>query len=279
MSNGRSSFLFAVLITVCATLSSCKRETPKQSPKTPNVDMTKPAPAALSRDEQIKAELATFDEKTDREIAEGKKDRAKLVTPAPKDFRPKARGRKIRMTLTLRKAETVVSGKLFYRLDVQNIGSETIYWSEEFFKNGWKAPGMQWSRILTEPSGKVLKILPAYRGHYGRLLKEIPRELFIKVLPGETVSPVAWTSSDDDLAVAEEGFRELDTRYEFETTGRYKLQFVYEDPALLFPSEDLIGRMIAGGLTREEITSSFERSRAESLGRVESNIVSFQVRP
>jgi len=279
MSNGRSSFLFAVLITVCATLSSCKRETPKQSPKTPNVDMTKPAPEALSREEKIKAELATFDEKTDREIAEGKKDRAKLVTPAPKDFKPQAQGRKIRMTLTLRKAETVVSGKLFYRLDVQNIGSESVPWSEEFFKNGWKAPGMQWSRLLTEPSGKVIKIRPRYRGHYGRLLKEIPRELFIKVHPGETVSTAGWTLSDDDAAAAEEGFRELDTRYEFETPGRYRLQFVFEETSTPFPSEESIQALIAEGVTREEQLSIYEKSRAKDLGTVKSNIVSFQVRP
>ncbi|TPW20800.1 MAG: hypothetical protein FD126_1324 [Elusimicrobia bacterium] len=100
-----------------------------------------------------------------------KAERAELVRPAPKGFKPDPTARKLKLTLVARD-KTIRSGESFwYRLELQNVGREPVKFREEksFLKNGWRYGGGQWEFYTLRPDGKKEMMIP------GRLVDEMGR--------------------------------------------------------------------------------------------------------
>jgi len=226
------------------------------------------------------------------------KDRKELISPPPPDFRPEAVGRKIKLGVVVEKKILRRGDRLRFRLLVQNIGTKTVDWNEDFFKlekvNG-AGSVLEWKYILTEPGGVEVKLERAFRPspdplEYGDQIifpehwtddqieaekrrisaaSEASGSLRARLYSGETIR-----------TAPPNGFRDFGLEYDFKTLGTYRLRVVYNDaPLQPYTEEDLdeiVGDDEAGRKRRVASRLEFNQSR---LGVVKSNVVSFEVVP
>lgn len=82
-------------------------------------------------------------------------ERRELVRPAPAGFKPAAKDRKFRLTLFARDKTIRVGETFWYRLELQNLGRETVHFWEtpSFLKNGSSYDMGRWDFFLIAPSG------------------------------------------------------------------------------------------------------------------------------
>ena len=90
-----------------------------------------------------------------------KAERAELVRPAPRGFKPESATRKLKMTLVARDKTIRAEESFWYRLELQNIGREPVKFREEpsFLKDGQRIDD-KWGFYLLRPNGKPERILP-----------------------------------------------------------------------------------------------------------------------
>lgn len=91
-----------------------------------------------------------------------KAERAEMVRPAPKGFKPDPAARKLKLTLVARDLTIRAEESFWYRLELQNVGREPVKFREEpsFLKDGRIMSGGQWRFYVLRPNGKKEKILP-----------------------------------------------------------------------------------------------------------------------
>lgn len=70
--------------------------------------------------------------------AERAKERAELVLPAPPGLKPQAKGRKLKLTLIPRDKTSRVGERFWFKLELQNVGSEParVFQGQAYFKSG-----------------------------------------------------------------------------------------------------------------------------------------------
>lgn len=103
----------------------------------------RPAPGEISAERRI-------------EILVRESERHELVIPPAVDFKPKELGRKLRLTLVPRQKSIKVGERFWYRIEIQNVGSQPVRFREwkSFLKRGDQYASGRWKFELVDPSGK-----------------------------------------------------------------------------------------------------------------------------
>jgi hypothetical protein len=309
LSRDRACASLRALIVGAAFLAAC-RKTPPAPPSEP-VSEEKRTPVVYDKfralikskglsPEREKWALEQADD-MERQGEQGVLDRKELVTPAPPGFKPEAALRKIRLTLTLEKSMIRRGDAPRFRLEMTNVGSESIRYGEihgSFFKFGVLSMSRDMQFILIPPGGKEIQL---YTGALGsgtaqevffpadwseekkaRAAKEMnsrskaEESLSVELVPGETLR----TRGD----VTGDLFRTLAAQMDFSAVGTYRIRVKFDDR--LSPlTEGYIEKILAlskkrgSGTSRAEIVKDHERWAANALGPVESDEVRFEVVP
>ncbi|MFA6317914.1 MAG: hypothetical protein WC943_10885, partial [Elusimicrobiota bacterium] len=205
-------------------------------------------------------------------------DRAELVRPAPKDFKPEGR-RKIRLVLIPKQRRLKTGENFWYRLELQNVGKEPILFDDRpsFWKIGNRF--MPCHFYITPPDGKEVRgnlvedfmdsrektiVLPdhlttdeARRKYAAEIVKEEGNRrsrllhLHVNLQPGETLVTRAWRfgTFDEQYERTKAGehphppisgdFRELALEnLAFDQPGTYKVKATYEDPLRSYQDQE-----------------------------------------
>lgn len=322
----RSPRLFLFTAGLCFALA-CKKSPvapPAQPPAAPDLPMPASRPAehssapartaedaALNRalekrypgkpaeQEAMRDMTRQLDAKLSAEDRLAEIHRRTMVKPAPADFKPEPVARKVRLRMTLEKQKIRVGEPLRFRLEMTNVGRETIDYFEHrssvFVKDGGMIDSLTIHFYLADGRKERRKLLPRsfprpypdraaseVEGPPSGLSKKEMEKWFVetnamgqahatfkvKLLPGETLHSVG----DDDSPV--ENFKTLDTQETFNEPGTYQLHVELDDrPDPL--DEEYIQHALKYS-TREEIQKNHARRMKKALGHVSSNAVTFE---
>ena len=178
-----------------------------------------------------------FDEVETAAIKEARADDRRLVTAAPKGFKPKARARMLSIKLTARDSKIKVGESFWYRLEIQNVGSSVITYSEydSFLKDG-SDTGLRWRFYVTPPNGarewmgggpeELHLSNPANRA------VEIPGSASMSKVEIETfiLKNEAWRKADSQLSVTLAPGQTLSSRpWKWEPEARHRKFFIHRD--------------------------------------------------
>jgi hypothetical protein len=164
----------------------------------------------------------------DQLAAQEARDRQELVTPAPEGWQPKSTGAQLKLNLFAEKTALRIGDTFRYRLEIQNIGSDDIpfYENPSFIKTGADMWTIFFKAYITFPDGKE-SLLPPPLPFADSLppdnVDETPRKLFLTLHSGETVTTRARPLTDH--------FRALETGYDFDEPGRYRIRIFYSRPS------------------------------------------------
>jgi hypothetical protein len=249
-------------------------------------------------------EFATkFDAQSDAELKLREFRRLTMVVPAPADFKPEPVARKIRLRLVLEKPTLHSGERPRFRLEMTNVGRETIdyqEWEASFFvKDASVLDSATMHFYLTDPKGKRTELLPKRPPNLSQAtrspgqgpfllpdsmstaekekwLKETnamaaaSANFHVKLLPGETLHSIG----DDDSPKG--NFRTLFVRSHFDEPGIYQLHVELDDRPLPM-NKVFIEANLRTGSTLEELQKDQERQLREALGPVSSNIATVEV--
>lgn len=152
-----------------------------------------------------------------------------LVRPAPKGFKP-VEGRKVELKL-IPEREYVSRGRSFwYRLEMQNMGRQTLQWDEKdsFFEDGYlRDANVRF--LVTQPDGREVRMQPPL-DDYGA--ERDGGGIRVRLKSGETLVSRPWAYQGDGVGQVWGPFRELASRYNFTFLGRYKIKAVLNREAL-----------------------------------------------
>lgn len=300
-------------VAIVSLLACGSTPSPAQQPKASVQVQASTVPAMTPEAEAFQKELEARTPQFEAERREMFRreaiDRKSYVRPAPPGFKPKRAGRKIKMALFLENKVFRVlrddehwldRGPLRYRVEIQNVGRETIFWTERhsFIKTGYLGGGKFTFYAIT-PRGKQIELewrlrnplasdvgsepfpipgfdrLPdaekgkAAKAYVDELNAQL--ELSVHLHPGETLVSRHFLEP--------EPFMYFYTNYKFAPPGVYGIKVVFRDPPPEPPSSDEIRHWIKRGFSREEQMKEHQRSVTESFGRVESNVVKIKVAP
>lgn len=168
----RSSALVGAL---ALGLSACGKKQPPTAPaRTVPARFLKPPPPILSEAEVTKLMPKGF-EKQHPDLARAtrqlvaresfqkwlsEKDHAEMVRPAPPGWKPESPGYKIKLTLVPKTTILRKGQSFWYRLELQNVGTEVLDFSADdysTFKNG-SGSGGDFDFYVTEPDGTVARM-------------------------------------------------------------------------------------------------------------------------
>ncbi len=308
-----------LVLLLCAGLflvgpAGCKRKPATDAPaKTP---LTKPGDGSVDK-EALAKRIAEFEksipENMDEQLAQDEIDRKKLVSPPPPGFKPEAPGEHIRLSIALKKKMIRRGEKPWYQIRAQNVGSEDIYWTETFFKDGNWGTGStgRWRYFLTTPSGARVRIFATPVDDVpGELVGYVPfpknateeeisaevrriaerselDQLSIQLHPGETIKTAPWWSIplEEIIERRKKGlseypeysgeFREFNFLYELEEPGTYRFEVEYGLlPTQVMPTEE---DARAAGVSFEELTEMWKSSMADRGPPSRSHAVEFEV--
>ena len=107
---------------------------------------------------------------------------------------------------------------------------------------------------------------------------QMVRHLF-HLLPGESIGTVPLKYVDGISRPVAGKFREFSTRYTFDKPGTYRLRAVFDDSPPEAQTDEEKAQLVAYGASLESQERADEIIAEESLGRVRSNSVSFEVLP
>lgn len=198
------------------------------------------------------------------------KDRAELVRPAPRDFQSDGKEKSLKLTLIPFKTRLKPGESLWYRLEIQNIGTSSVTWTESnsFFKNGIYL-GSEFIHIyLKLPGGKEVRgmAVPLSFGHCpenpapkspveasgvseedfkdmftrATAMSDVEGGLDLALAPGETLSTRPWrhknpcfpkTPGKLEQAALSRGFREWPWDMNHAAPATYGLRFEFSQPA------------------------------------------------
>ena len=251
----------------------------------------------------IKAFAVQIDAQLDAEEKLTEFHRRTMVAPAPANFKSEPVARKIRLRLVVEKPTLRSGERPRFRLEMTNVGRETIEYSESrasfFVKNASVLDSEIMHFYLTDPEGRRDELVPKPPPHTfqpetshenatfylpdsmpkaekEKWLKETnamsrAHSTFkVKLLPGETLHSIG----DDDSPI--ENFRTLFTRAHFDKPGIYQLQVELDDrPEPL--DKEFIEFNLRTGSTIEEIHKDHDRWMKDALGPVSSNAAAVKV--
>lgn len=246
-------------------------------------------------------------------------DRKELVRPAPPGFKASGGAKALKLTLIAHATRLKRGESLWYRLEMQNVGTDPISWSEDgsFFKFGGFL-GSHWMKIMVmRPDGKEIEAAP-YPFHIGHcrgqtgwtkgveatgVSEEDFKDTFIKstidarlsqglrlaLAPGETLVTRPWEYVDSCLPprprdeakrLLKMGYREWPWDREFDKPGSYKIRFVMDNGAPPPPTGEQMAMMEKRfGETRKEQLHLYEMIKANSIGIFSSNAITVEVAP
>ena len=265
--------------------------------------------AETEKPEAVRTLEKTFNEKVKAA------DEKELLRPAPPGFKPEPVARKTRLTL-IPKTKTLKPGERFwYRLELQNLGQETLSFHERssFWKDG-TSEFNKWRFFVTPPGGQEGFVRVDYYdfsvlGSGARAqMNEAQLEddsfrsarngsLYVDLRPGQTLVSRAWRLRthrelndsyyrDIDPAPVPGQFRELAllSKKTFDKPGAYRLRVVFQAYVPKPPTEREIQRSMEGrGYSRQEAEDSLmdyhKDVLKDSLGRFESNTITIEVKP
>lgn len=113
-------------------------------------DSARPVPSGIERPRPT-----GITEERRIELAVRQAERRELVRPAPPHFKPELVDRKLRLTLIPRETTIRAGERLWYRIELQNVGREPVRFREHstFLKNGDRYASGRWNFDLIEPGG------------------------------------------------------------------------------------------------------------------------------
>lgn len=222
--------------------------------------------------EAMRGAMSALDAKVNAEEKLAEHHRRTMVTPAPADFKPEPVARKVRLRLVLEKRIINAGAYPRFRLELTNVGRETIDYQEYspsiFVKNGRMIDSPTIVFFLTDSRKNRKELMPVVF----RSARPTPAgETFrVKLLPGETLHSVG----DDDSPV--ENFKTLDAKGADGTIGKYQLHAELDDrPRPL--TKGYIEANLRSGSTLEQIKKSHQEEMRAALGPVSSNAAEFEV--
>lgn len=271
-----------------------------------------PPGRALSKREAFYAKLSPVDrarmERADAEHEAGKpfraRDRRDYVRPAPPDFKPEPVARKLKLTLIPQTTTLRPGDQFFYRLEVQNVGREEmfIYDQMSFIKFG-NLDSYLFKKSVTEVLADGREREFREDGYYLRsgdsMVERYNPPGFDKLSSKEKDAHIARRQLEANLEATLDvtlnpgdilftrpyqkpgEFRSLGIAYHFDNPGIYRVKFFYHNPPPDPLTEEDIQRGLSYGSwnTREKILKRHQDSIKKSLGKVESNTVTFRVLP
>lgn len=150
--------LAALAFALVLPFAGCRRDPPKQArPLAPDPplpaadwDLNEVAPKDRER-------VAILNRSRRPDWLQERNDRRELVLPEPEGFQPEPVDRKLKLTIRLRENRIRRGGKLWYRLELQNIGRKPYQYTESdtFFKGHLHQMGKEFKFILTGPDGST----------------------------------------------------------------------------------------------------------------------------
>jgi hypothetical protein len=296
-------------------VAACKKPTPPASLRPPETATQLPMPAPHTADgaapskkladsdsemeklldkkyagkpaekEAVKNEMRALDALGEAEEKLAAINQRTMVIPAPADFRPEPVARKVRLNLVLEKSKIRAGENPRFRLELTNVGRETINYQEyqsSIFRWGSILHSMRTIRFyLIDEKGKRLKLHPelgtgrAEPIHYHAATPDSEKEMReinalgqasttfrVKLRPGDTLRSLG----DGDSA--QEPFRTLFVEGGFNKSSTYQLKVELDDrPA---PLNDHYIKFALRHSTLDEIKKTQEQQMKEALGPVSS---------
>lgn len=241
-------------------------------------------------------------------------DEKAMVRPAPPDFKPAPMPHKFQLTLIPKKGTLKPGEAFWYRLELKNLGQETVSFSEGY--SFWKLGNQQndkWSFHVTPPGGQEREaqfqsygydaLGPGARGRMNAAQLEehafrssLSAGLHVNLKPGEILVSAPWRLltykewhdsyyRDIEPAPVSGQFRELalSDKKIFSKPGKYRIRAVFQDWMPKPPAEEDIQKAMKDGESRQEAEAGemryYKRILKYSLGRFESNTITIEVKP
>lgn len=241
----------------------------------------------------IKNALSALDALGDAEEKLAAINQRTMVIPAPAGFRPEPVARKVRLNLILEKSKIRAGEEPRFRLELTNVGRETIDYQEyesSMFRWGNISYSLRTIRFyLTDREGKRRKLQGALgtgraepiRYHAAtpdseKEMKEInamgqaSTTFRVKLRPGDTLRSLG----DGDSP--QEPFRTLQVSGGFKNPGIYRLHVELDDrPKPLTMGYIKFAQSLKKSI--EEIQKTHERRINEALGPVSSNTATLEI--
>jgi hypothetical protein len=305
-----------LLIGVLAAVAACKKSAPPAIERAPEKATELPmpssrqveaemAPISVSRDaameralekrypgrpaeqEAVRSAMSAVDALGDARKKLDALNQRIMVIPAPADFRPESVARKVRLNLILEKATIRAGENPRFRLELTNVGRETIDYQEyesSIFKWGSILHSIRTIRFyLTDQVGKRLKLrTDLYHGQASPVqnhtatpesekemqeinaLGQASTTFRVKLRPGDTLRSLG----DGDSA--QEPFRTLFVQGGFKKPGVYQLQVELDDRPKPLNKHYIEYALKFSSL--DEIKKTQEREFKEALGPLSSNV-------
>ena len=256
-----------------------------------NTEMEKALDKQYSGDpsgkEAARNAMSALDARLDAEDKLAAINQRTMVIPAPADFRPEPVARKVRLNLILEKSKIRAGESPRFRLELTNVGRETIDYQEyesSIFKSGSILNSLRTVHFyLTDLEGKRVKLHPALGTgradpiRYHAATPESEREMqeinalgqasttfSVKLQPGDSLRSLGDGNS------AQEPFRTLAVQGGFKKPGAYQLRVELDDrPRPL--TKVLIDSMRRLGNTLENIRELHDQEMKQALGPVSSD--------
>jgi len=293
--------LFFLVLALCIGTLSCKKTSEdvahspvKKKPIPP--EFPRPATPKLvddSASQSIQAAQALINSLHPQSVAQWEQelfDRRELVWPAPEGFHPQVEGRKLALKLVPLKTIVRTGDSFWYRLELQNVGSEVVKFNDStaFFRGGPLGSGkFDVNLEIRQQGGKRVVLLspiglstcfgvewtppiPGW-GEMGdderkeafrrfKLKSKVASALQVRLLPGETLftRPVRFVSSDEECKA-----RPLATKPSSRVRGRFRELRLAE--TRLDPGTYLI-RAVYDGTPRTPPSMQRMRQIEEKLG-------------
>lgn len=278
----------AVLIATFALFAACKKAPSPAQVEQPGAPVSLPMPPdrAAPQDE-AHAQMKKLDALVDADVRHAERNRRLMVTPAPTDFQPEAVTRKIRLTLALEKTKLRVGENPRYRLELTNVGRETINYIEydsSVFRWGGLFDSVKTIKfLLTDKAGKRRRLRPSlavgraqpFTARAGPLSAEEEADskasttFEVKLLPGETLRSFGDGNSPT------EPFRTMLDRKGFNVPGLYRIHVELDDRP--DPLTDSFIKLTSKFQTEAETRKFHAKQVADALGPVSSNIVILEI--
>ncbi len=247
--------------------------------------------------ESIQNSASELDALVDAQEKLAEERRRTMITPAPANFKPEAAARKVRLKLILEKSILRSGENPRFRLELANVGRDSITYQESdssiFVKGGGLLSSDVMRFYLTDGHGKRVELMPRiFRSGSSSEIRpqrnEIPKgerwqretnakgqahaSFRIKILPGETLHSLGDNDSPN------ENFKTLHCQQGFDLPGEYKLHVELNDgPAPL--SKRVIEILLRTGNTLEQIHKQHAEAVRTALGPISSNAAPFKIIP
>lgn len=265
------------------------RETPDPSKTRADMDaemdqvLAKEYPGNPAAQEEARSGMKALDALGDAQEKLEEINQRTMVIPAPAGFKPEPVARKVRLNLVLEKQRIRAGEEPRFRLELTNVGRETITYQEyssSIFKGGSILYSIHTIRFyLIDESGNKTKLHPALGVGKAEPIRELPptadpekrmREINalsqasttfrVRLQPGDTLRSLG----DGDSAA--EAFRTFQVNGGFKKPGKFRLMVELDDRPK--PLKKRFGKSVLKPDTLAKIQEEETRLLKEALGPV-----------